>query len=497
MQRDLNMGNQIPDPIHSGVALQSEWLFKPSSVALIGASADPMRIGGRPLEYTRRAAYPGMVFPVNPRYEQIQGYICYPSILSIPSAVQLAIIALPARSVPQAVSECLEKGVKAIVIYSAGFAEVDASGKAAQEAILRQCEEAGVLLLGPNCLGLMSIQAGLMLTFTTVLESIWPKPGKTSVISQSGAVGSYCAALVMERGLGLSKWISTGNEAGIDVAQCIEWLANDPETGLIMSYMEGCKSTERLHQALSLAARNEKPVIILKSGTTALGKKGVSAHTGADAGDDDVYDEIFRSTGALRVRSMEEQVDLVYAFANGVFPMGRNLCIISISGGVGVLLADAAYSAGLALPATQQENRRRIKELIPFSSPENPVDVTAQVLNDVSLLQNIIEIQAADPAYDTLLIFLQQLGKVDQHFHEFYPAMLEAKTRYPQKLFVLCGSCSPRNRLEMETAGFLVFEEPQRAINCISGLVQFRERVLDNTSCCIASLRPDSHGEMN
>jgi acyl-CoA synthetase (NDP forming) len=479
MQRDLNMGNQIPDPIRSGVALESEWLFNPSSVALIGASADPMRIGGRPIEYTRRASYAGAVFPVNPRHEQIQGYTCYPSILDIPSRVELAVIALPAQSVPQAVSECLEKGVKAIVIYSAGFAEVNTSGKAAQEAISQQCETAGVLLLGPNCLGLMSIEVGLMLTFTTVLESIWPKPGKTSVISQSGAVGSYCAALVMERGLGLSKWISTGNEAGIDVARCIEWLANDPKTGLIMSYMEGCKSTERLHQALSLAARNEKPVIILKSGVTAFGKKGVSVHTGADAGDDDIYEEIFRSTGALRVRSMEEQVDLVYAFANGVFPMGRNVCIITISGGVGVLLADAAYSAGLALPATHEENWRRIKELIPFSSPENPVDVTAQVLNDVSLLERIIEIQASDPAFDTLIVFLQQLGKVDQHFHEFYPAMLDAKTKYPQKLFVMCGSCSPRNRLKMETAGFLVFEEPMRAISCISGLVQFRERVLD------------------
>jgi acyl-CoA synthetase (NDP forming) len=243
--------------------------------------------------------------------------------------------------------------------------------------------------------------------------------------------------------------------------------------------LEGCKSTERLHQALSLAARKEKPVIILKSGNTALGKKGVSAHTGADAGDDEIYEEIFRSTGALRVNSMEEQVDLVYAFTNGVFPMGRNVCIISISGGVGVLLADAACSAGLALPATQEENWRQIKELIPFSSPENPVDVTAQILNDVSLLNRIIELQAADSTYNTLIIFLQQLGKVDQHFDEFYPALLGARKTYPQKLFVLCGSCSPINRSVMETAGFLVFEEPTRAIRCISSLAQFREKVLD------------------
>jgi len=493
----MEMGDEIPNTEQAGQALEYQCLFHPSSIALIGASADSRRIGGRPIDYTHRAGYTGMLFPVNPRYAEVQGYPCYSSILSIPYSVDLAVIALPVSSVPQAVRECLEKGVKGIVIYSAGFAECDASGKAIQEKTRRQCEEAGVLLLGPNCLGLMNISAGLILTFTTVLENIWPTPGRISVISQSGAVGAYSAALVMERGLGLSKWISTGNEACIDVARCIEWLAEDPETGLIMACMEGCRSTERLHQALSVAAQNDKPVIMLKAGTTEFGKRGVFAHTGADAGDDDLYQEIFQSTGNLRAGCIEEQVDLLYACANGVFPRGRNLCIISISGGVGVLLADAAYSAGLALPPTQAANWHRIKGFIPFSSPENPVDVTAQVLNDVGLLKRIIEIQASDPSYDTLIIFLQQLGRVDHHFAEFYPTMLEARKAYPHKLFVLCGGYSQRNRSELEAAGFLVFEEPKRAIQCISGLVQFSERVLNNRQDCTTSHKATSHHEVS
>jgi acyl-CoA synthetase (NDP forming) len=154
---------------------------------------------------------------------------------------------------------------------------------------------------------------------------------------------------------------------------------------------------------------------------------------------------------------------------------------------VGVLLADAAYSAGLELPPTQEANWHRIKELIPFSSPENPVDVTAQVLNDVSLLQRIIEIQASDPCYDTMIIFLQQLGKVDQHFRKFCHTLVEARNTYPEKLFVLCGGYSPSNRSEMEASGFLVFEEPKRAINCISGLVRFGERVLNKRQDSAAS----------
>ena len=458
-------------------AIDPRWLFRPSSIAIIGASTDPMRIGGRPIDYMRRASYPGKLFPVNPKHSEVQGYTCYSSILNIPSSVDLAVIALPARSVPCAVSECLQKEVKAMIIYSSGFAESDAAGKAIQEKIRKQCEEAGILLLGPNCLGVMDVRAGVMLTFSTILENSWPKQGTISVISQSGAVGAYSAAMVMERGLGLATWVSTGNEACIDIARCIEWLAEEQETSLIMAYMEGCTDTVRLRHALSVAASYGKPVIMLKSGLTEVGKRAVAAHTGTDPGENYLYEDIFRSTGTLQACSIEEQVDLVYACANGVFPRGRNLCIITISGGVGILLADAAHAAGLELPPTHESNRLAIKKLVPFSTPANPIDVTAQVLNDISILNQILEIQASDTSYDTLIIFIQQLGKTDQHFQEFCSTMLEEKKKHPEKLFVLCGGFSAHNRSKMEIAGFLVFEEPQRAIRAIAGLVQFGEAV--------------------
>jgi acyl-CoA synthetase (NDP forming) len=171
-----------------------------------------------------------------------------------------------------------------------------------------------------------------------------------------------------------------------------------------------------------------------------------------------------------------DTVSVTYSI--GVFPRGRNLCIITISGGVGILLADAAHSAGLELPPTKESNWHAIKKLVPFSIPANPVDVTAQVLNDISILNQILEIQASDPSYDTLIIFIQQLGKTDQHFQEFCSTMLEEKKKYPEKLFVLCGGFSAHNRSKMETAGFLVFEEPQRAITAIAGLVQFSQTVV-------------------
>ena len=447
-------------------------LFRPRAIAIIGASSDATRIGGRPIDYTRRAGFAGTLYPVNPNQSEIQGLPAFPSISAIPGAVDLALIALPAKAAPQAVDECIAKGVRAIVMFSSGFAEIDAPGRAVQDRMRDRCADAGVLLLGPNCLGVMNIHVGMMLTFSTVLESIWPNRGNVAVVSQSGAVGAYSAALAMERGVGLSQWVATGNEADIDVAQCIQWLAEDEATGSIMAYMEGCRDMARLHTALDAAALNRKPVLMLKSGITDTGRNAVAAHTGSDAGDDAGYDALFKATGTYRARSIEEQVDMAYASANGVFPRGPRLCVISISGGVGVLMADAARDAGLELPAPGADTQREIKQLIPFSSPANPVDVTAQIINDMGMLNRILALVANENAFDSVIIFLQQLGKVEKHFRGFRDAMLEARRKHPEKLFVLCGGYSPEARAKMEAAGFLVFEDPARAANVVGGLAR-------------------------
>lgn len=446
-------------------------LFRPRSIAVIGASSDATRIGGRPIDYTLRAGYTGALYPVNPRGGELQGLRAHASVADIPGSVDLALIALPADAAVQAVEDCIAKGVRAIAMFSAGFAEVSAAGREQQDRMRDRCRAAGVLLLGPNCLGFMNIGAGVMLTFSTVLENIWPKPGRVSMVSQSGAVGAYSAALAMERGIGLDKWVTTGNEADIDVARCIEWLADEPDTGPIMAYLEGCKDMGRLRTALEKAASRGKPVLMLKPGSSPEGMQAITAHTGSDAGDEAAYARLFRETGALRMQSMEQQVDTAYAFANGVFPRSRRIATISISGGVGVLMADAAARAGLKLPTPPAAVQQQIKALIPFSSPFNPYDVTAQIINDMGLFNRILALVAAQDEVDTVFIFLLQLGKVDSHFLGFRDALLEARRQHPHKLFVLCGGYSPNNRASMEAAGFLVFEEPVRAVQTVASLV--------------------------
>jgi len=461
----------------AGTATRSEAdaLFRPRAIAVIGASSDATRIGGRPIDYTRRGGFAGALYPVNPNQREIQGIPAYASVSAIAGEVDLALIALPAKAAPQAVDECIAKGVKAIVMFSSGFAEIDAAGRVVQDAMRDRCVKAGVLLLGPNCLGVMNIHVGMMLTFSTVLESIWPERGNVAVVSQSGAVGAYSAALAMERGVGLSQWVATGNEADIDVARCIQWLAEDGSTGTIMAYMEGCRDMARLRSAFEAAARQRKAVLMLKSGITDTGRNAVAAHTGSDAGDNAAYEELFNATGVYRARSIEEQVDMAYACANGVFPRGARLAVISISGGVGVLAADAARAAGLELPAPGADTQREIKQLIPFSSPANPLDVTAQIINDMGLFNRILELAAGESAFDSIIIFLQQLGKVEAHFHRFRHAMLEARRQHPEKLFVLCGGYSTEARSEMEAAGFLVFEDPARAAHVVGGLARLNQ----------------------
>jgi acetate---CoA ligase (ADP-forming) len=454
---------------------EADALFRPRSIAIIGASSDATRIGGRPIDYTRRGRFAGALYPVNPNQSEIQGIPAWASVTAIPGEVDLALIALPAKAAPQAVDECIAKGVKAIVMFSSGFAEIDAAGRAVQDQMRDRCVNAGVLLLGPNCLGVMNIHVGMMLTFSTILESIWPNPGRVAVVSQSGAVGAYSAALAMERGIGLSQWVATGNEADIDVARCIQWLAEDKATSTIMAYMEGCRDLARLRTAFESAARHRKPVLMLKSGITDTGRSAVAAHTGSDAGDNAGYDALFRATGVYRARSIEEQVDMAYACANGVFPRGPRLSVISISGGVGVLTADAARAAGLELPSPGAETQREIKQLIPFSSPVNPVDVTAQIINDMGLFNRILALVAQESVFDSVIIFLQQLGKVEKHFHGFRDAMLAARCNHPEKLFVLCGGYSAEARTEMEAAGFLIFEDPARAANAVGGLTRLNQ----------------------
>jgi acyl-CoA synthetase (NDP forming) len=446
-------------------------LFRPASVAIIGASSDPNRIGGRPVAFSRRA-FKGAIYPINPKGGELQGLPAYGSIRDVPGPVDQAIIAVPAKSALQAVDDCIAKGVKAAVMFSSGFAETGAEGRALQEQLTGRCREGGMKLLGPNSLGVFDVHSGLYSTFSSYFNPLWPRTGPLSIVSQSGAVGTYFLSLAAERGLGFSRFAATGNEADVDVAACVEWLADDPDTGVIAIYLEGCRDGARLRAALGCAAANRKPVIAMKVGVSDIGVAAIASHTGSLAGSDAVFDAVFAENNVYRAHSLDEMVDIAYACAGAVYPKSRRLGVVTLSGGVGIQMADAASEMGLELPRMPDAAQQKVLALVPFAGPANPVDTTAQVVNDWTMFTTILGIVADDGAVDSVVSFLAHMGTTPGLMDRLKPAFLEVRAKFPDRVFILCARMPREMADEFTAMGFLIFEDPNRAIAAVAGLAR-------------------------
>ena len=455
------------------VAPSLDRLFRPASIAVIGASSDPAKIGGRPIAYLLAANYGGRIYPVNPTQHTIQGLPCLSRLEDAPGPVDMAIVALPAQLADAAVDSCIAKRVGAIVMFTSGLGEVDEAGAARQRVLAERCRAAGIRLLGPNCLGVCNIADGVRATFSASIPDADIKPGGIAVVSQSGAFGTYVLTMLLGRGAGFSHFVATGNEADVDVADCVAWLAADPATSIIMLAMEGCRDGARLRRALAAAAAARKPVIAMKVGTSALGAAAAASHTGALAGTDSAYAAALAESGAYRAGSIEEMVDLGLACAAGCLPRGRRLGIATISGGVGVLMADVATELGLELPALPGPAQAAIRAMLPFANPRNPVDTTAQVINDPSLFARMMDVMADEGGFDAIVVFFALMGRSAARMMAARDTLLAVRARDSNRAIVLCLVCSAEIRAILEADGFFVMEEPSRAVRAIAGLMHF------------------------
>ena len=377
---------------------------------------------------------------------------------------------MPAKAALQAADECIAKGVKAAVMFSSGFAETGDEGRALQEELARRCAAGGMTLLGPNSLGMFNVHAGLYSTFSSYFDPLWPRTGPVGIVSQSGAFGTYFLAQAVERGLGFSHFVATGNEAGVDVAACVEWLADDPDTRVIMIYLEGCRDGARLRAALARAAANRKPVIAMKVGVSEQGVAAIASHTGSLAGSDAVFDAVFRENNVHRAQSLDELVDVAYACAGGVFPKSPRLGVVTLSGGVGIQMADAAVERGLTLPRMPDTAQQKVLAMVPFAGPANPVDTTAQVVNDWTMFTTILGIVAEEGAVDSVVSFLAHMGTMPGLMDRLKSAFLDVRQRFPDRVFVLCARMPREMADEFTAMGFLIFEDPTRAIAAVAAL---------------------------
>jgi acyl-CoA synthetase (NDP forming) len=465
-------------------------LFNPHSIAVFGASSEPRKIGGRPIHYLKETGFSGKVWPINPHHREVQGLAAYPDLASVPGEVDQALIALPAVAVADAVDACVARGLRSIVIFSAGFQETGAKGAALQADIVARCRRAGIRMLGPNCLGLASFRSGAYSTFSHNLEFAPPSPGPIAMVSQSGAVGTWAMFKGVKRGMTFSRFVATGNEADVDVADCIEWLASDPETQVIAGYLESCQHGRRLVAALETARVAGKPVVLMKSGASEAGSVAAASHTGSLAGSDAAYEAAFRATGAVRARSIDELLDVAGMAARSVLPRGKRLGVVTVSGGFGVMMADAAVPVGVQLPGLPAEVQARIKATLAFAASANPVDVTPQILNNFALLRPALAAMLEGDHFDSLVGFFGVMG-LDPHLIDPLKQTIgEARAAHPDRLVALCMVTTPEVEAELASAGIPILDDPNRIVTTIARLAEVRAAMDRGPAGFLTPVRP-------
>jgi len=346
-------------------------LFEPGSVAVIGASTRPGKVGHDILRNMLSSGFEGAVYPVNPHASEILGVKCYQSVVEIKEPVDLAVVVVPAKAVVPVVEECGQKGVPMAIVISAGFKEAGPEGVERERQLAETARRLGIRVVGPNCLGVMSTSNGLNSSFARG----FPKRGTVALMSQSGALATAIIDWSIQNGVGYSKFVSFGNGVDVGVVDLLRAWEDDPETKVIVAYVEGLPNgPEFMEVAHEVSAK--KPVIVMKSGGTAAGARAVSSHTGSLAGSEQAYDAAFLQSGVVRAQSMEELFDLAIAFAYQQIPAGRKVGIVTNAGGPGIMATDAVEHSGLELASldvgTVEALRTRLPEAANFY---NPVDV--------------------------------------------------------------------------------------------------------------------------
>lgn len=445
-------------------------LLNPQSITVVGASADFRKVNGRPLKFLLEKGYPGQILPVNPKYEAIGDLTCYPTIAALPVVPDLAIIALPAKEVCEAVKALGEKGVRAAVIFSSGFGEMGEAGKASERQLLETAKAAQVSLLGPNCLGFVNAFESVYATFSQYADGD-TGAGPIAFVTQSGAFGTAIAALVRQRGLGLGYFINTGNQVDLDFAELMMAVIEDPRIKVAAGYLEGLTDGVSLVRLAERCRALGKPLILTKVGRKEAGARAASSHTGAMAVADTVFDAVIRQYGVLRARNEEQMLDMLEALCQPRRAEGNGLGIVTQSGGAGVMMADRAEEMGLAVPEVSAETQAQIAKVMPaFGAAGNPVDVTGQFVARPELLTESMVGLLEDPEIHVAIAWLQLMTA---HVDTLVKIFIEIKARTTKPFFVCWVAAPPEAVARLRAEGIVVYGAGERAVEAAAALVRF------------------------
>ncbi len=388
-------------------------IFAPETIAVIGASTQKGKVGHDIFANILAGGFTGTLYPVNPKAKSVLSVKCYTSIATIPDPIDLAMIILPPKAALQAVKDCIAKGVKGIVIVSAGFKEVGGVGAQIEKEMKALCFDAGVRLVGPNCLGVINPSPKISLNAS--FSARMPTPGNVSFISQSGALCTAVLDYAADKGFGFSKFISIGNKADVDELDLLRYYHNDPDTDVVMIYMEELSrgAEEFITEVREMTSgTNPTHVIAIKSGSSDAGAKAAASHTGALAGSDALYDAIFTMSGILRCVSVNQLFDYAQAFAANKYPTGDKIAIITNAGGPGIIATDMSEQSGLKLAQFSEETIKELKKHLPATANfHNPVDVIGDAAKD--RYENTLTTVLGDRGVDAVLIILTPQSMTD------------------------------------------------------------------------------------
>jgi acyl-CoA synthetase (NDP forming) len=380
-----------------------ERFFSPRSIAIIGASQDFMTISGQPLKHLKSHQYKGKLYPVNPRYQEVGGEKCYASLAELPETPDLVLVLVNASRVADILRQCGEKGVPYVIIFSSGFSETGGDGVTLQKKLADIAREYGIGVIGPNCQGMMNVADGVFAGFGSVFFTDY-EPGPVSMVSQSGGFGfSVMNLSSKDGGLKFRQMVTTGNEIGISTLDFMDYFIRDPQTEIIAGYLEGARDAHRIPEIGDKALAAGKPILMWKVGNTEQGQKAAASHTANLGGAMALYKAAFRQKGIIQVEDIQDVVDYGRAFQSGRLPKGNRLAIITISGGAGILMTDECISRGMQLAELAPDTLAKLREFVPsYGSLGNPVDVTAAIFNDLTLIKRTLQAIMDDPGVDCI-----------------------------------------------------------------------------------------------
>ena len=407
-------------------------VFRPRSVAVVGASPRPDSLGGVILANLLARGFHGPVYPVHPTAKSVHSVRAWPSIDALPEAPDLAIIVLPAARVEAAVETCGARGVKAVDVISAGFRETGPAGAARERALVRIARQYGMRLVGPNCLGVLNRDEDIRLDAT--FAPAWPPSGPVAFSSQSGALGLAILEYASRIGIGISQFASVGNKADVSGNDLVEWWGRDPETRVILLYLESFGNPRRFLEVAGRVGR-DKPIVAVKSGRTRAGVRAAASHTGALAGADTAVDALCAQSGVVRVNTIEELFDVGMLLAHQPAPRGRRIGIVTNAGGPGIMASDACETHGLEVPALDPVTVHALETFLPpEASTRNPVDLIASATPESC--ERSVRLVAADPNIDALLAIF--VPPVVTDADEVAAALVRAASAVAPKTIVSC-----------------------------------------------------------